>query len=162
MSQRRRAALIAAIGVSLTWAAVEARHLGRREPAPGPSPLVALDAAEVEAAFSDLAAARDGGRREEVMLGLRDRTTRGPHAGYAWFLLGEMAYDEEAFGAAVRHYRKAVETDPSVADRDAAFSSARVIATRLEAILQGPWSTRRPPDVRDLYYLQRRLAGGCE
>jgi cytochrome c-type biogenesis protein CcmH/NrfG len=162
MPRLHRIALTAAIAASLVWAAVEARHLGRRESGPARPAASPFDPGAVEAAFAELLAARDAGRREEIMLDLRGRAEHGPYAGYAWFLLGEMAYQEGAYRAALRHYRKAVEVDPSVADRDGALASARMITARSEALLHGPWAKERPPEIRDLYYLQRRLAGGCE
>jgi hypothetical protein len=162
MSKRRRLAFVLVISVSVVWAALEARNLGQSQPTPAGTGTSSPEPATVEADFADVVVARREGRREEALLRLRDRATRGPHAGHALFLLGEMAYAEGAYAAAVRHYRKAVETDAYVADRGSAFSSAREISTRLEAILAGPWADRRPAEVRDLYYLQRRLAGGCE
>lgn len=162
MSKRAQAALTLAIAVSVAWAAVEARNLTNGSRGRGAVVGTPSDSAAVEASFAPLRKAWEAGRREESLLGLRDRTARGPYAGYAWFLLGEMAYEEGAYSSAVTQFRTAVETDPSVADRGSAFSSARVIAARLEAIRQGPWREQRPAEIRDLYYLQRRLAGGCE
>ena len=162
MSKSRRVAFVLAISASVIWAAFEARHLGQSQPMPARVGTTSLEPATVEAGLADAIAARKEGRREEALLRLRDRANRGPHVGHALFLLGEMAYEEGAYAAAVRHYRQAVETDPFVADRDSAFSSARKIRTHLDAILAGPWADSRPVEVRDLYYLQRRLAGGCE
>jgi len=158
---RLRAVLILGIALTLGWAAVEARNLRRSTGAD----LYAArppDPVAVEASFRPILDARDQGRPEEALLLLRDRTERGPYSGYAWFLLGEMAYGEGQPGAAVRHYRRAVEVDPSVADRQGAFRARRVVSERLAALRNGPWAQSPPPEIRDLYYLQRRLAGGCE
>ena len=45
---------------------------------------------------------------------------------------------------------------------DAAFDAGGVIEGRLDALLDGPWKNHRPPEIRDLYFLRRRLGGGCE
>jgi len=116
----------------------------------------------VEASFGPISAARDQGRVEEALLLLRDRTERGPYPGYAWFLLGEIAFQEGQLRTAVSHYRKAVDVDPSVGDRQGAFQARRVVSERLAALRGGAWAQQPPPEIRDLYYLQRRLAGGCE
>jgi len=160
--KRPRIPIAAAIAVCLAWAAVEARHLGREQPQTAWEAAPAPDPAAVESSFADLLRERASGRRENALLGLRERTERGPHRGYAWFLLGELAFEDGAYTAAVGHYRRAVEAEPPVGDRVSAFSSARAIDRRLDSLLQGPWRREHPPEIRDLYYLKRRLAGGCE
>lgn len=116
----------------------------------------------MESSLARAQSLRAAGDSEGAVLFLRQRIAQGPYSGYAWFLLGELAYEAQAYPTAVTHYRKAVETDPSVGDREGAFASGAVIADRLDTLLAGPWAQDRPPEVRDLYYLKRRLAGGCE
>lgn len=157
-----RTALLLAIALALGWAGVEARHLRLGPPAGYRLPAAEEAPAAVEAGFAALQEARRGGRREEALLGLREQAARGRHPGFASFLLGEMAFEEKAYTAAVGHYRRAVEAEPRVGDHDAPFRSGRIIASRLGFLRQGPWAQSPPPEIRDLYYLQRRLAGGCE
>lgn len=162
-ANRRRVVLALTAAACLAWAAVEARHLGRGGRA-GADPCAARapDPAAVESSFAPITEARRAGRTEEALLALRDRTARGPYPGYAWFLLGELAHQEGAFGAAVRDYRAAVEADPSVGDRGAAFGAARAMAERLDRLARHPWAQGDPAELADLHYLKRRLAGGCE
>lgn len=156
----RQTVLTVAVLAFLAWAAVEARHVGE---GPGrPESPRAEDRVAIEAAFGPVLRAQNEGRRDEALLALRERETRGPYRGYAAFLLGELAFEEGAYGPAVARYRNAVELEPSVADRDSAFSSARRISQRLDALARGPWKEHPPAEMRDLRYLQRRLAGGCE
>ena len=160
---RGRLALGAVAAGLLVWAGVEARNLDWR--ALGRAPALAapaVDPRQVEESFAGIRADLEAGRAEQALLELRQRTEHGPYPGFAWFWLGELAADEGVYTAAVRHYRRAVETDPTVADRTAAFDAGAAIDTRLSAILEGPWANQRPPEVRDLYYLRRRLGGGCE
>lgn len=158
----RRALLAPAVLACLVWAGVEARNLGSDARRGDPCAARAPEAAAVEASYAPIRDALGQGRDAEALLSLRDRAARGPYPGYAWFFLGEVAYREGAATAAVGHYRRAVETDPSVADRGAAFGAARTLGQRLEALREGPWAANPPPEIRDLYLLQRRLAGGCE
>jgi len=157
-----RAVLLLGIAVSLGLAAVEARNLGHGAVASDPCASRPPDPVAVEASFGPILTARDQGRPEEALLLLRERTERGPYPGYAWFLLGEMAFGEGQARAAVRHYRRAVEADPSVGDRQSAFRARRVVTERLAGLRTGPWAQDPPPEIRDLYFLQRRLAGGCQ
>jgi len=157
-----RAILALAVLGCLTWAGVEASRLRGGPRRSDPCAARAPDPAAVEASYASIRAALDQGRGEEALLSLRERAARGPYPGYAWFLLGEAAYREGAATAAVGHYRRAVETDPSVADRGAALGAARTMGQRLTALREGPWAGNPPPEIRDLYLLQRRLAGGCE
>ncbi len=159
----RRAGLAVAVAACLAGAAWEARRLGEPGgPAWDPCAARAAEPQAVEASYAEVLAARAAGRTEEALLALRQRAERGPHPGYAWFFLGEVAFDERAFGAAVRHYRRAVEVDPGVADRGAAFGAAAAVERRLEALRESAWAQAEPPELRDLHYLRRRLAGGCQ
>ena len=151
-----------AVATCLGWAAVEARHLDWSSLGIPPVVVPAMDRRQVEESFAPIRADIDGDRTEQAVLALRLRIEKGPHPGTAWFLLGEVAAAEGAHAAAVRHYRRAVEQDPAVADRYAPFRSGVVIGARLTALLEGPWAVDRPPEVRDLYYLRRRLGGACE
>ncbi len=155
--------LAVAVAACLAWAGVEARGLvGARPGRPDPCAGRPAPAAEVEDAFLGVRTALAAGRRERALFDLRRRAEHGPFPGYAEFWLGELAYEEGAYPAAVRHYRAAVDREPAVYDRGAAFGAGKVVAGRLEALRSGPWARNPPPEVRDLYYLQRRIAGGCE
>lgn len=148
--------------VFLAWAAVEARRVPWRNLASPRVPSPAVPTRQVEESFADIRAALAADRTDEATLALRRRIEHGPHRGYAWYLLGEAAFRQGAYAAAVRHFRRAVESDPTVVDRRAPFQAGTVLDGHLTALLNGPWSTERPPEVRDLYFLRRRLGGGCE
>lgn len=156
-----RSALALAAAVCVAWAAVEARNLGAGPRGTDPCALGAPDPAAVEASFGPVRALLDAGRDEEAVLVLRERAAEGPYPGYARFWLGELAFRHGAYAQAVREYRAALEADPSVGDRGAAFDAGRRIAERLGEIRRGPWAGDPPREIRDLYYLQRLLAGGC-
>ncbi len=163
MARERGAALLwAAVALCLGWAAVEARHLDWHGLGAPPPVVIAVDRRQVEESFAPIRTDLDADRTEQALLALRRRAEHGTHPGTAWFLLGEIAAAQGAHVAAVRHYRRAVEQDPAVADRHAPFRSGAVIEARLIALLEGAWATDRPPEVRDLYYLRRRLGGACE
>jgi cytochrome c-type biogenesis protein CcmH/NrfG len=159
---RTRALLWGAALAFLGWAVVEARHVDWRG-LTSPRPIdAAVIPQQVEESFAAIRAATTEGRTEEALLALRRRAERGPHRGYAWYLLGELAIGQGAYAAAVRHYRRAVELDPTVVDRNGAFHAGAAIDTRLTELLEGAWADNRPPEMRDLYFLRRRLGGGCE
>ncbi|MDF1553953.1 MAG: hypothetical protein P1P84_12865 [Deferrisomatales bacterium] len=160
--ERGTALLVAAVVACLGWAAVEAGHVDWSRLGDPPSVVPPVERRRVEESFAAIRADLGADRTEAAVLALRRRTEHGPYAGTAWFLLGEVAAAQGAYVAAVRHYRRAVEQDPVVADRNGPFGSGDVIEARLTALLDGVWATERPPEVRDLYYLRRRLGGGCE
>lgn len=152
----------ALVAVCLGWAAVEARHvewsrLGDTRPA-----VPTAERGRVEESYAAIRADLDAGRIEQALLALRLRAEQGPYPGTARFLLGEVAMSQGAHAEAVRHYRQAVEQAPAVSDRNGPFASGATIEARLAALLAGPWATERPPEIKDLYYLRRRLGGGCE
>ncbi len=162
MPGRTNGAVALAVAVCLGWAGVEARHLAGGAPRPDACALRAADPGAVEKSFAAVLAARDAGNTEQALLELRERAARGPYPGYASYLLGELAYAEGAYPAAVGQFRTAVEREPGVGDRRAAFRAGAKILQRLEDLRRGPWAGRGPAEIPDLYYLQRRLAGGCE
>ncbi len=156
-----RRAVFAALALAFAgWAAVEARHLPVRDTHGirrcGPS------RAEVEARFAPIRRQIESGRVEEALLSLRPMAEKGAYRGYARFWLGEIAFRQGAYAQAVRAYRRAVEQAPDLGDRDGPFGARRALEVRLAFLRKGPWARNPPREVRDLYYLQRRLAGGCE
>lgn len=162
MSPRNvRLLLAAAVAGCLAWAAVEARHVAWRVPR-GSACAGAADPAAVAESFRSVLAARQAGRDEEALLALRERAEKGPYPGYAWFLMGEAAYEARAYAAAVQSYRKAVQADPSVTDRGSALRASGTMRASLDVIQRSDWARSAPPELADLRYLQRRLLGGCE
>ncbi len=153
-----RRAVFAALALGFSgWAVVEARHLEGREPVRcGPS------RAEVEARFAAAQRQIASGRTEEALLSLRPEAEKGAYRGYARFWLGEIAFLQGAYPEAVRAYRRAVEEAPDLADPDGPFGARQTLEARLAFLRKGPWARNPPREIRDLYYLQRRLAGGCE
>lgn len=154
--------LSALVALCLGWTIFEARNMKMENSGTNPCATAFIPPPIIEAAFSDILKARDEGRREEALLGLQKRAEKGPHNGFAHFLMGELTYEDGAYSPALQHYRKAVETSPSVTDRISAFNSAKVLAKRLEDLRTGPWAGKSSSELKDLFYLQRRLAGGCE
>ena len=118
--------------------------------------------AEVEKSYADVLPLLDGGRRDEAVMALRRRAERGPFEGAAHYLLGEAAYAERAYGASMRAYRKALETEPSLGDRDAPFDAGRTMLARAEALRKGPWAGNAAPEAAHMNFLIRRLSGGCK
>ena len=121
-----------------------------------------IDPSLVEKSFADPLAAIEQGNRGEALLALRKRADKGPHSGAARYLIGELTFEEGAYGAAVGHYRNAVETDPTLADQHGPFGAKEQILTRLDELKAGPWAGKRTAELGDVHFLMRRLAGGCE
>jgi cytochrome c-type biogenesis protein CcmH/NrfG len=161
-AQRFRLFVAVAVVGCLAWAALEARRVTWRVPRDVGCSRAPVDPAAVAESFRPILEAERAGREEEALLALRERAEKGPHPGYAWFLLGEAAYQAGAYEAAVRSYRKAVETDPSVTDRGSALRASWALRGNLEVIQKSAWAGSKPPELADLRYLQRRLMGGCE
>lgn len=157
-----RLMIAVAIAVCLAWATLEARHLTWRIPRGAACGGAAADPAAVSESFRPVLEARRAGREEEALLALRERAAKGPYEGYAWFLLGQMAYESRSYAAAVQSYRRAVEADPSVMDRGAALRAPWTMRASLDVMQRDAWARSNPPELADLRYLQRRLLGGCE
>ncbi|GAB4261394.1 hypothetical protein [Deferrisoma sp.] len=159
---RERWVLVGLAALFAAWAALELPGLGRDARA-RPDPCAArVEPAAVEASYRDTVARLEAGDDAAAVLELRRRAEAGPHPAWAWFWLGEAAYRRGAWAEAVARYARAVDENPAAADRTGPFRSGAVMAERLQAIRSGPWAQDPPPEVRKLYALQRRLAGGCE
>ncbi|MBI5017914.1 MAG: hypothetical protein HZB55_20790 [Deltaproteobacteria bacterium] len=161
-AQRFRSLFAVAVAGCLTGAVLEARHVSWRVPRGGGCAGVGVDPAAVTESYRPILEAQAAGRPEEALLSLQERTEKGPYPGYAWFLLGEAAFREQSYAAAVHGFRRAVEVDPSVTDRGAALRAPSVLRASLDSIQRSNWASTHPPELADLRYLQRRLLGGCE
>ena len=151
-----------AVAACLGWACVEAPGVSWGGPRRGPWAAGPPDPAAVVASFQPILAVREAGRSEESLLMLRERAEKGPYPGYAWYFLGEAAQREGALAAAVMSYRKAVAADPTVADRQSAFGTSDALRRSLAELKVSAWARSGPPELAELRYLERRLAGGCE
>jgi hypothetical protein len=143
----------------LGWAGWEARQL--EQGTLGVACEAGSDPAAVEKSFAPIMAKYKAGERENSLLALRQRAAKGPYPGYAYYLLGERAFGEKAWGAAVDNYKAGVKADSSVGDHRGAFESGKVILARLEEIKKGVWAGRSPEELKEVNYLLRRLSGGC-
>jgi tetratricopeptide (TPR) repeat protein len=149
-------------GAAVTACLAGAAWYGAKATPPRAAACAPVSAMQVEESFRDVLAVRDAGRSTEALLALRERSEKGPHPGAARFLLGEIAYADKAYGPALAHYRKAVETDPSLADRSSPFRAAAKMQDRLDALGKNGWTAPGAGALDDYHFLQRRLAGGCE
>ncbi len=93
-----------------------------------------------------------------------------PEDAYSLVLLGRLYYKQGHLAQAVHSYRKAIQKDPDYVDKNTPLfigdeimkliSSARGKLNREKKLKPNDMQIRTA--INDIYYLQRRIAGGCE
>jgi tetratricopeptide (TPR) repeat protein len=156
-----------AIAVVLAFVAGAAFYLMQVEPgvlfgAQGQECAPVANPREVEASFSEALQLIDEGRGADALLRLTPRADKGPHRGAALYLLGELAFSEKAYGPALDYYKRALETDRMLTDRNSPFNSAGTMTARIEALRAGPFAGKSTPETKVMNYLLRQLSGGCQ
>lgn len=100
---------------------------------------------------------------------VRDSLARYPYAGELHLLLGDILMRKQDVRGAVRSYREAVDLNPDYLDRKTgSFQGKKLKIAVNEALAEiGKRLERNPGDDalrqerKDIYYLQRKIAGGC-
>jgi tetratricopeptide (TPR) repeat protein len=166
----------AIIGLTVITAAMMGNHelAKKREENPG---LLMKDgaayAAQIETdkkIYADVASYNKQGRHTEAMSELKNVMEKYPNKSLSYVYLARLYLDEGRLADSIHNYRRAVEMEPDYVDKKAPlFIGAEVRKVVREGVekLQREQALR-PKDkevgeaIKDVYYLQRRLAGGCE
>jgi Tfp pilus assembly protein PilF len=120
--------------------------------------------------YQQVTAFREQGRYADAMAKLEDITERYPDKSLSYVYLGQVLLKQGKLGAAIHNYRRAVEMDPDYVDKRTPRFMGDAIKTVVEEGREkfAREKALRPEDkdvqraLKDVYYLQRRLAGGCE
>lgn len=121
-----------------------------------------IDPREVEASYADALELIAKDKSDEAVLRLTPRAEKGPHPGAALYLLGEVAFSEKAYGPALNYYKKALDTDRALTDKNAPFNSSATMMERVETLRSGPFAGKRTAETKVMNYLLRQLTGGCQ
>ncbi len=110
------------------------------------------------------------GKLDEAMEELRKILAQHPKDAYGLILEARLYYRQGHLADAIHTYRKAIEMDPDYVDR----KTPLYIGDEIMKIIEGsraklhrerklkPGDTKIKVAIDDIYYLQRRIAGGCE
>lgn len=110
------------------------------------------------------------GDLQKVEASLQAILTKYPNNAQSYVYLAQLDLQRGTLGGAIQDYRQAVEMDPDLVDKRTPF----YVGDKLEGLVkEGMEKFKRekqlkPGDqqvdkvLKDVYYLQRRLAGGCE
>ena len=120
--------------------------------------------------YAPVSALRDAGQPQGALLKLTEIEKSYPGEAHGQILKGEILAELGAWDEAVASYAAAVRTSGDYVDRDSPLSRRAAIqqlvttglarsAARLAA---QPQNRSAQGTLKELYYLQSRLAGGCE
>ena len=109
-------------------------------------------------------------RYDEAMTKLREVMKTYPGRSQSYVYMAQLSLKSGKLADAIHNYRLAVENDPDYLDKKTPLFIGREIKAQVSESLEkfGREIKLKPNDkavrntLEDLYYLQRRLAGGCE
>ncbi len=120
--------------------------------------------------FSEVIALKDAGDYEGAIEKLRKLIAAHGENAYGYVLLARLEYEHGSITDALHAYRKAVEKDPDYVDKTTplfigneimdVITRSRAKVNRERKLRPGDQKIRTA--INDIYYLQRRIAGGCE
>lgn len=120
--------------------------------------------------YQDLLGEMEKGDLAQAKEALEAIMTKYPENAQSYVYMAQIHLEEGKLGESIQKYRHAVETDPDLVDERTPF----FIGDKLENIVkEGTEKFKREKELKpgdetvdkvlkDVYYLQRRLAGGCE
>ncbi|MDY6952755.1 MAG: hypothetical protein SWE60_14685 [Thermodesulfobacteriota bacterium] len=130
----------------------------------------ALQMEEDERLFKEARTAEEKGLYQEAMAQIEDIMKNYPEKSLSYVYLGRLHFKQGKLGESIVNYRQAVEMEPDYVDE----RTPRFIGDEIKQIVEegrekfGREKELKPKDkevrgaLKDIYYLQSRLAGGCE
>lgn len=120
--------------------------------------------------YSPVTDLRQQGQKESALLKLDELSRRYPDEAHGEILRGEILLELGALTEAVEHLARGVRMNGDYVDQQSPLSRRRLIDRLLkEKLPEFKTSAAANPDgttlqavLKDLYYLQGRMAGGCE
>ena len=120
--------------------------------------------------FAGVLSRQKAGQYETAMKKLREIMQSHGDSAYAHVLMARLSYTQGHLADAIHAYRLAVEKDPDYVDKNTPLfigkeimdiiTESRGKLNREKKLKPGDMKIRTA--VNDIYYLQRRIAGGCE
>jgi len=120
--------------------------------------------------YQEVTSSMEKGLYTEAAAKLRDVMEKYPGKSLSYVYLARLSVKEGKLGDAIRNYRRAVEMDPDYIDKRTPFFAGSEIKEVVKEGLEkfSREKKLRPQDetvdeaLKGVYYLQRRLLGGCE
>jgi tetratricopeptide (TPR) repeat protein len=165
------AGLIVAAGGMLGNQQINKRHSDNRGEIDGGKGISYASQVEVDRQmYSAVTAYQDKGLHDEAIAELDRIAKNYPGNSLSYMYLAESYLAQGRLADAIRNYRRAVEMEPDYVDkRTTLFRGEELKDVVTEGILKLEREKKlKPKDdevkqaLKDVYYLQRRLAGGCE
>ena len=120
--------------------------------------------------YQEVISLKEQGRDDEAMTKLQEVMKTYPGRSQSYVYMAQLSLKSGKLADTIHNYRLAVENDPDYLDKKTPLFIGREIKTLVTESLEkfGREIKLKPNDqtvrnvLQDLYYLQRRLAGGCE
>ncbi len=120
--------------------------------------------------YQEVVSLKEQGLYEEALAKLQDVMKTYPGKSLSYVYLAQLSLERGKLADAINNYRLAVEKEPDYVDKRTPLFIGREIKAQVTEglVLFGREKALKPKDkevrkvFRNLYYLQRRLAGGCE
>jgi len=120
----------------------------------------------LERLYAPVSALQQAGKYEAALLKLDELSRRYPDEAHGELLRGEILLQLQAVPRAIEHLAAAVRMSGDYVERYSPLSRRQLIESLLDEqlprIKATQTSERHQSLLKDLYYLQGRLAGGCE
>ena len=122
------------------------------------------------ALFRDVRLLREQGKTRQARARLQEIIQAHPGIPYGYVARARLDLAEGSLTGAITNFRRAIDARPEYVDRKTPlFIGKEIQALVTEALGKLPRERKLKPDdkeiamaLRNVYYLQRRLAGGCE
>ena len=120
--------------------------------------------------YKEVVSLKDQGLYAKAMAGLNDIIEKYPENSLSYVYMAELYLKQGNLGNCIHSYRRAVEMEPDYVDE----RTPLFIGTKIKKLVTegrekfGREKSLKPKDkevrkvLKDIYYLQSRLAGGCE
>jgi tetratricopeptide (TPR) repeat protein len=120
--------------------------------------------------YQDVTSNMKQGLYDEAMAKLKSVMEKHPEKPLSYVYLAQLNLKEGKLGESIHNYRRAVDMEPDFVDKRTAMFIGDEISERVREGMEkfNREKGLRPNDeevrrtLKDVYYLQRRLAGGCE
>jgi tetratricopeptide (TPR) repeat protein len=121
-------------------------------------------------AYKEVVSAMEQGQLEEASSRLDEAIQKYPGRSFSHIMMARLSLKKGGMADAIGNYRQAVEKDPDYIDKKTPLFVGEEIKVLVKEGLEkfSREKKLRPDDqsvqqaLKDVYYLQRRLLGGCE
>lgn len=173
MDRLDRFSILAIIILLISFLAIMTNHMGEAKPGRNNQEKTASDPSVVYSKIEqDIMAVKDlieGGNLTKAELLTKELIQKYPYEGEPRLMMGDIHMRKQQPVMAVLEYKEAVDRNPDYLDKQTPFFQGKKIAVAVkEAISEIERRIKENPEDaavkkyrKRIYYLQRRIAGGC-